>query len=121
MDKSKADLAFTCPMLYQHKTLKLHIEGKNIDTNYNKEKVMNSFIEMKDQLAYSGLLMPLRTHEFGAADVIPKDSNLVEKSRPLGSYLKHAGRHGLSACCKCLNFLYLVLWMDIHPTLLLRR
>ena len=72
-------------------------------------------IEMKDQLAYSGLSMPLRTHEFCAADVIPKDSNLVENSRPLGSYLKHAGRYGLSACCKCLNFSFLGI-MDGHPS-----
>ena len=50
----------------------MHIEDKDIDTSYNMEKVMNSFKEMKDQLVYSGLSIPLRTHEFGAADIIPK-------------------------------------------------
>ena len=115
MDKSKADLAFTCPLLYQHKMLKMHIGGKNINTYYEKEKVKHSFLEMEVQLSYSGLSMPLRTHEFGAADVIPKESNLIEKSRPLGSYFRHAGRYGLSACCKCQN-LDLCGIMDGHPS-----
>ena len=32
VDKSKAHLAFTCPLLCQHKMLKMHIGGKNINT-----------------------------------------------------------------------------------------
>ena len=70
---------------------------------------------MKAQLSYSGLSMPLRTHEFGAADVIPKDSNLIEKTHPLGSYFRHAGIYGLSACCKRLN-VGLSGIMDGHPS-----
>ena len=83
--KSKADLAFTCSILYEHNMLKLRINGKNIDTNCDKEKVMHAFLEMKSLLSYQGLFAPLRAHECGAADILPKDSDMIEKSRPLGS------------------------------------
>ena len=45
VDKSKAVLAFTCPLLYQHKMLKMHSGMKNINTYYDKEQVMNSVLE----------------------------------------------------------------------------
>ena len=76
---------------------------------------MNSFLEMKAQLSYSGLSMFLRTHDFRTADDIPKDSNLIKKSRPFGSDFRHACRYGPSACCKCLNFGSAGI-MDGHPS-----
>ena len=36
VDKSNADIAFTCPLLYQHKMLKMHLGVKNINTYYDK-------------------------------------------------------------------------------------
>ena len=47
MDKSNADLAFMCTLLYQHKMLKMHIGRKNINTHYDNEKVTNALLEMK--------------------------------------------------------------------------
>ena len=100
--------------MYQRKMLDLHIAAKNIDTKYNNEKIVKSFLQMKGQLSYLHLSMLLRTHEFGAADVIPKDSDLSEKPCQFGCYIKHAGGYGLSACCACLNVrLYRI--MHGHP------
>ena len=104
VDKSKADLAFSCPLLHQYRMLQMHIDGNDIYMAYDMDNVIKSFAEMKDLISYSGLPIPIRSHEFGAAAIIPKDSNLQEKSRPLGSYFRHAGRYCLSTCCKCLNF-----------------
>ena len=69
--------AFTCPMLHQHPLLNLHLGPKSIDTDYGRDKVMKSFLDMKSLLAYSGLSVPMRAHELGAADMIPKDSEMM--------------------------------------------
>ena len=104
LDKSKCDLALTCPQLHQFKLMQAFIDGKSIQTDYCKEIVIKSFQDMRSKLCYSGINIPLRTHLFGAADIIPKASGLVEKCRPLGSYKRHAGRTALSVSCKCINF-----------------
>ena len=59
-------------MLHQHRMLKMHIEGKDVDTAYDMDKVINYFEEIKNHLVYSGLSIPIKTYEFGAADVISK-------------------------------------------------
>ena len=61
--------------------LKMQIDSKDVDTAYDADKGVNSFTDMKDQIADSGLPITHRSHEFVAADIIPKDSNLHEKSR----------------------------------------
>ena len=101
-------------MLYQHKILSCHVQGKSVDTSYDKDAIIQSFADMKAMLGYSGIPVPIRSHEFGAADVLPKNSDLENKSRPLGSYRRHAGRKALSVSCKCANF-GLAAIMKNHP------
>lgn len=44
--------------------------------------------------------MPLRTHRFGSASIIPKISDIKNKCRPLGSYYRNAAHNILSASCR---------------------
>ena len=89
VNKSKADLAFSCPLLHQCRMLKMHIDGKDVDTAYDDDdKVVNSFTNMKDQIAYSWLPIPFKSNEFGAADIISKDS-IFAGEEPSCGFLFH--------------------------------
>ena len=73
VDKSKADIAFSCPRFHKWRMLKMHIDGNTVNIAYDGDKVIISFRDMKENISYSGLPMPLNSHHVGAADIIPKN------------------------------------------------
>ena len=68
---------------------------------YKKKKeviqITNEMLEAFDRLEINGARTK-RQHEYGTVDPLPKASNPYDRSRPLLSYSKHAGRDQLSAC-----------------------
>ena len=46
-DKSNSNLAFSCPMLHQHRMLKMYIAGSDVDTAYDMDKVLIFFLKSK--------------------------------------------------------------------------
>ena len=99
IDKNKDhEIAVLCPRGFQNRVMKAVLDadflfGFGID-------LQDRFDWFKKHFYYTGTVKARKVHKFGLIDYLPKQSNISEKGRLLGSYYHHAFKNTFSTCGK---------------------